>query len=520
MKLTVYLFRDDVQDVTGLIPERYLEGDDPYRSIEPIAGLDFILAAYVQANKAKPPRWVDFLRSGFDLGGLGLANTSSSFIIFVRSSGRIFAFTFGYAYSAIDHGKIVQGFGLRVTLNAIRPSSINTVDTRSIDLVTRQSRIHLNVGSSIHEFEVNTSVDWLRYASGKPEDDKLGSQISGADSLQISTECTVNQLGEIADELLQLYSVTAYQERFPFVDSLAPVDRRDPEIAHLNAQLQSLLDQREATRLALALPEMPHPDTVRYKIFRRRDRHETVELDLGAVYQFLHDYPTDDALNEVFIIALDGDDQPRSQKRKLGDFLVCEVDRQDCRYVYSLGSWFRVARDFVAQARDQINSLPDLTGQLLLPPIRPGEYEGDYNRRVAEQRDWLCLDKTMFTFDRYTQRIEACDIATEDGLLIAVKKMHSSATLSHLFAQASVTARLLKTDRQYADAMCTKLRERWPDREFNLDALRFVYAIPTKKPGPLADCLFFFSVVNLIEHVQRIQLAGFGVNLCKITYEE
>lgn len=520
IKLTVYLFKEHVRDFRGLIYERYLEGDNPYVPAVPVVDLDFECAAYAQANKAKAPRWVDFLGLAFNVRCLSLANTSNSFVILVRRSSRVLAFTFGYAYNAVDRSKIEPGFGLRTTLNAIEPNSLNTIDIRNIDLVTRQSRIHLNVGSPIHEFEINIAVDWVRSASGRPENDEFSGRMSGADSLQVSLDCTVCQLGKVADELLRLHSATTYKERFPFVDSLVRVGKDDPDAENLDAELLQMLEARTTTRVAIAHPEIPHPDTAYYKIFSGRMSTETTEIDLSTVYQFLDQNPVSNPLMDVYAIAMDASDQPKSQKRRLGDFLVCEIDRADCRYVLSLGSWFKVAADFIAQVRESVSHLPDLTEQLSLPPIRRGEHEGDYNERVAAARQWLLLDKRPFTFSTYTERIEACDIVTDTGILMAVKKMRSSATLSHLFAQGSVSARLLKTNTTYAESFLSQLRAKWPERDYDLTKLQFLYAIPTEKRGPIADCLFFFSMINLMEHVQRIRLAGFDVGLCKIGYED
>jgi len=116
-----------------------------------------------------------------------------------------------------------------------------------------------------------------------------------------------------------------------------------------------------------------------------------------------------------------------------------------------------------------------------LPRIRNGEAEGDYNVRASEDNDLLLLDKQAFIFDGYRNRIESCDLATKNGDLIAVKKMTSSATLSHLFAQGSVSAKLLKLDTRYRDILQQKLKEKWNDFDLQTESLRFIYAIPSKK---------------------------------------
>ena len=519
MKLTVYLFRDNFHSFEGLIHDRYLNGDSAYKPIEPICELPFECLALMQANKIKPPRWVEFIRECFDIESFGLENSSNSFVLLIKKNGRIFAFTFGYAYNAVDRSKIETGFGLRCTLNSIRTSSIDTLDTRNIDLVTKQSRIHLNIGSPIHEFEINTAIDWIRYASGKPEDQEFAKRIAGSDSVQISLDYKLSQLGEVADELFSLYSSTNYKERFPFVDSLAKIQKSFPKHDELNSILLDFMAERSTDKLTLAHPEIPHPDITHYKIFVGYSNVETQELDLDSIYSFLDQNEVDDPLHKVHIIGLDVNDAPRSPKRDLIDFLVCEIDQEQQKYVLSLGSWFQVAKDFITQVKQQVSAIPDVTDAMNLPPLQYGESEGHYNQRVSEDKNWLLLDKEDFIFDTYTEKIEACDLVTPQGQLVAVKKMHSSATLSHLFAQASVSAKLLKTHQGYADKLLEFINNQWAGLTFERDKLEFVYAIPTKKSGPISDCLFFFSIINLIDHVKRIQLSGFPLSLCKIEYE-
>jgi uncharacterized protein (TIGR04141 family) len=88
--------------------------------------------------------------------------------------------------------------------------------------------------------------------------------------------------------------------------------------------------------------------------------------------------------------------------------------------------------------------IPDLTDKLRLIPIRIGEKEGEYNERLGKYADWLVLDKKLFNFGAY-DRFEISDLLTQEKQFLCVKKMTSSATLSHLFAQGSVSAKLLRT---------------------------------------------------------------------------
>lgn len=40
-----------------------------------------------------------------------------------------------------------------------------------------------------------------------------------------------------------------------------------------------------------------------------------------------------------------------------------------------------------------------------------------------------------------------------------------------------------------------------------------------KKAGALSENIFFFSPVNLLDHVEVIKSLGYDVSLCKIEYE-
>jgi uncharacterized protein (TIGR04141 family) len=58
---------------------------------------------------------------------------------------------------------------------------------------------------------------------------------------------------------------------------------------------------------------------------------------------------------------------------------------------------------------------------------------------------------------------------------------------------------------------------KWPTIKFDDGPTpTFVYAIVTDRAGPLSDELYFFSLVNLLPHVDTIRAAGFNVGLCKI----
>ena len=121
MKLSVYLACETVNEFDEVLQTKYLAGPEAYFQLPATVQLPYECKAFVQINKAKAPRWLPFISSHFDTAALDLLNQSSSFLLLIKASGRIFAVTFGYGFHAIDRAKIEPRFGLMVAASIINP---------------------------------------------------------------------------------------------------------------------------------------------------------------------------------------------------------------------------------------------------------------------------------------------------------------------------------------------------------------------------------------------------------------
>jgi uncharacterized protein (TIGR04141 family) len=146
-------------------------------------------------------------------------------------------------------------------------------------------------------------------------------------------------------------------------------------------------------------------------------------------------------------------------------------------------------------------------------------HEGAYNQHAASTNEYRLLDKVNFRPGGSSQ-IEVCDLLTQDMRFICVKRETESATLSHLFSQASVSATLLNDLPAYRDYISNQLPAGWqlPDATTSgwKDQITFVYAVTSHRQGSLVDLLPFFSKVNLKNHARTITRMGFKVALRKI----
>ena len=123
-----------------------------------------------------------------------------------------------------------------------------------------------------------------------------------------------------------------------------------------------------------------------------------------------------------------------------------------------------------------------------------------------------------FQFKKTNSKVEICDLyEKETKSLICVKKLTSSSTLSHLFSQGSVSAKLfseLEDSKKYKEKFPNELTVENFKKERKL--FTFVYAIGTEKEGDLLDLLTVFSKINLFSHIKSITNLGFNVALKKI----
>lgn len=523
MRLTFHLFRKQFTDFDGLLRADYLKGKDAYRPIAATGDLGYECQAYIQANKAKPPRWAKFLEAGFNVSGLGLVNATSSFVLLLKASDRVFAVTFGSGFHALDRAKVEPDFGLRVALNGLSPDKIKTLEARNVDQVTRQRRTQMSAGSRVGEFGVNPSLDWIRYLGGKPLSEDLGKSISGADSAGVTFDAALPALGAKCASLLDLFESDAYKKHFGFIDYLRPLRKDHAAIPALENALSAKVFARDDTKMSLAFPEMQDDGKHHHFVLRWGTRgREVDELELDDVFDLFHGETAEDIdLSKATVTGFDDQGNPTLQKSRVRDLIAAEIEHEGKIFIHSLGRWFQANPDFVRQTRDAVSKLPNFDDLLDLPPIRPKESEGAYNQRVATAKGWLCLDADSFALGSHHEKIEVCDLVTERREFLCVKKMTKSAPMSHLFSQASVSAISLNRSPRHHDKVLAAINEFWPGEK--VDNLRknvtFVYGIATEKGGDLSSSLYFFSVVNLLEHVRTIQEAGYDVGLCKIPYE-
>lgn len=520
MKFTIYLFKETVKSSEDAFSAGKLVGENSYQKLAPKTQLPYFCEAYLQRNNESIPSWTASAAEYFQLGDLKIRNISNSFVLLIKVSERLFALTHGYGHMALNKNRLERDFGLKVVLNEINPSAFRSVVSRNIDTSTKQTQVATNRDSNIYDFKFQLDSDLLRTVSGLPLDKDLGVMISGSDSLTIQSKLDLPKLGGICEKLLESFNKDTYKERFPFIDQRREV-KEEGLLSELNLLLDEKFSKHDTDSIFFANPELREIEEIAYyKLGLDKNVIILDSIDSETVLSELMKHITPSInTREVSVFTFNSNDEQVGQKATLFDYVVFETEHKKRKYVLILGQWYEIDKTFYDQVDRFVRNIEDNTDPLFLPAMNPKEEEKDYNARVAKLNSYLCLDRKDFPLTGHDQ-VEVADLLTPDLDFICVKKHTRSSTLSHLFNQGTVSAKLHSRVPEYRDFICKKIAISGVHinytNEVKNSEIRYIYAIATNKKGGIADSLPFFSKVNLMQATNIMRELGCNVSVAKI----
>ena len=526
-RLTFYLLREDIADFDDAL--------DPDKSsvtveIDPSTGIDGRFF-YVRPQSSVPT-WVGFVQPLLTDQLSGIRSASTSALLLLRTSGRIFALTFGYGRSLLDLSKIEYQFGLRVALNRIDPRQIRSLDTKTFEDLVVSTNTQASKSAELPTFGVDISRDILRAVTGEPRDQTFSKRIAGADSLVMGVKTPSLELPAICDDLLTAFTADDYKTDFGWIDQLSLV-RDDATVEALNDLLVAQLRTGSTGSTHLAMPEtIDWEDIDGFKIAGTRS-HVYEDLDLDDYLSRLGDDRTIITLENLKTRSVSvrfGRSGNFDKRWNLYQCIVTEQRLDSRLHVLIEGRWFAVSSTLVEEVDAFAAGLPDT--HVALPPARSGEIEADYNTRLAESspQHLLKLDARIKRPGGASSGIEFCDVLSDQGDLIHVKRKSRSATLSHLFAQGSVSASTFINDGAFRtqvrqlieDEVAAESRETWlrlvprADEMVDRSRYRVTYAVIANSTREGRDWLPFFSKLNLMQQGRQLVTMGFSVAVARV----
>jgi uncharacterized protein (TIGR04141 family) len=470
------------------------------------------------------PKWLGLFDGITGIDPSKMQTRSLQGLLVFERIDRIFCFTFGHARHLIDQSLMERYFGLKVALSMSDPELIKSIDKSNLDRTTLRSRSQSAQYISIAQFEFRFDWEILKSLTGIVDSGSAGDHeyevVTGSDSASIFTEVVLAGLPSLAERLFAAYSDGAYKEKYPWIDYIVPV--RDVALtASLDEAIVAKINAEDFDGVWIAPPQViDHEDFIGYCYKHRHTKSSQVTYPDMHLQQCLADKKlagkVDTHTSKSTQIFLYGRDDQQIASWALYICLNGEVELDGKLYILNEGDWYQVERDFRALVDKHFDELP--RSGLVLPPYE-GRQEGPYLEAIANGRTIFLLDRKLIRPDGASSPIEFCDLLTDGGHIVHVKKYSSSSVLSHLFAQAYVSAETLLHSPDVVPQVTAYLPE---GIEFRFDAAAFprenriVLAIMQERAGDLH--MPFFSKVNLKQYSQRLMDMGFHVELLKIPF--
>ncbi len=509
--------------------DQALEDPTPLKQYDVRSDLGFEGKLYVEPPAQGAPPWLEFVQTGID-GEIGrLINRSNSAVLLVYRSGRIFAFPFGHGRFLLRPGFLVPDFGLRTALNSLDHSSLRSLDSFTIEDQTVHTRAQTSRASGLQSFGLDVGKDILRAVTGLPKSGIKLQSVSGSESsLAVIAPTDFKGLGPLCDMVLGLYKDDAYREHFAWVDNIRRV-RDDAKIDKLDRKLIQDLKRGAVSTAYLAPPEPIEWQDVRGFSYTHSKRHHETDMNLNSYLSGISLESLDaEAIKNDRVFQYGPDDVEPSDQWSVYKCLVFETSTQDETYALSAGIWFEVDKAFARRIRARLSGIP--TSSLKLPRVFQQddghlEPEGDYNRRASGRRGSVVLmDQKLAACAMAGDSIEFCDLLSISRHLVHVKhRKGGSSSLSHLFAQARVSAEAFLSDENFREGVRDHLAEygdRWqrliPARSPVPALYRIVFAILGVTGAQPGSRIPFFSQLNLVRTYESLASRGFGVEVLGI----
>lgn len=516
--LTVLLLKGEAEGPGDFIRQEKLT---PEVSVYPLEIISTVKAElFVKSTNPKPPKWAGFFADYVEPQRLGLVSSAAAALV-LHVGDAWFALTFGYGLYLLRPDRIVDGFGLRTTLNAVDQEELRSIDKETFDAIANQSRQQAPRGATAGEFGIDVERDLLKAVMGRPrQDTRLGPRLYGKDALAVSAKTTLDRVPELLNRLLKLYQDTRYRKTFRWVDDIKRVTDEN-RTAQLDNQLFDAIRKGNIDSTWLAPPDVL--DWADIRLFSYSDsRRARVYTDIHwrTLLRNFRAQLSRDSLKRKRVYCYSDDDVP-IRRWSAYDCIYAQLESEAGTYVLTGGNWYRLATEFVAEVDQWFASFPKVED--VLPKYRH-KSEAAYNTAVSVESSghYALLDRKLIRYGRARDPVEFCDLLGRDGEIIHVKRYSGSSGLSHLFSQGLVSGELLLVDQNFRDALKEKVpNTHWADcklKSGRAKGRRITFAIVYRSTGDFL--LPFFSKISLRRAAQRLKGFGYPVTLARVDVDQ
>lgn len=525
-KISLYLHKVGVEAFDDCIETKSLEFSNIH-NVKSDIGLEGRI--FVHIPTVKVPEWKEIL----DILSVNTVdvteNTSNKAVVVFKYSGRFLSIVFGYGKAMLNEDTIERNFGLVVAANLIDSNKIRSLNSMTIeDTVLDYQKQSFSL-SSQDKFQIDPNKEILKLVSGAPHSETVAKFLVGTDSLTATRKMDIQDIKESIRYYFNVYQKDDYKRNgFGWLDNIKRVKDKSV-VSHLDSQLEENILGVDTSVVIGPNKIVDWENITGFYLTGTGQKRQnsdifSIELNYEEYINFVQSRNRDNVIAKLKRdkILAKTDTGEEFTISNVYDGVIFETVHDHNRCILCYGEWFEINTDFYSEIRNEVISIPKC--ELQFPACMGKLTEGEYNEMVANSSfDYFLMDKQNYTGKGYGQsKIEPCDILTIDKKFIHVKFGGSSATLSHLFAQGVVSARIFGTDDEMRKFINKKVRPAFGNTfikkigKQNSD-FEIVYAIiDHRNDKDIVDVLPFFSLVNLAKAKENLQSMGYKYSLMKI----
>ncbi len=511
--LSIFLIKRDFDSFDKIINSK-----KKIKQTVAIPSKNSVMELFISDSEAKPPEWIEFFEPHIDSTKIEDSHTPSA-VLLVKTVKATYAIIFGFGKYLLNVEVIEERFGLRVALNSIGTENFKNIDVKKFNRISSLTRTQGSREAGVWDFGLDIERDLLKGITGVPDDSKLGTRITGSDSISVNINTDLEDLPEKLDDIYDKSINNSYKSKFPWVDRIVEI-RDATKLNVLDQEIVRKFNNDDLDDIEMAVPEIIEFSEIAGFCY------ESGKKALRSFDLSIKSFHDDMSRRKNFVWTIDWLKQHKVLAVNDTGDIIRMFSAYSCfqgefsisgeTYVLSGGKWYQINLDFVSEVNQYFNDFPLYSHSL---PDYEDKSEGDYNSRVANLDDNLIFfDKELFKLQKAKSGFEFCDLFRKTNDLIHVKRYGQSSKLSHLFAQELVSAEVFLMEKECRE----KMNEHLPDElklidtnvRPNANDYRVVFAIVHSKQGKLD--IPFFSKVNLRQVSKRLLTQGFNVALAKI----
>lgn len=419
---------------------------------------------FYRRSVERTPQWLTSFFPGLaEIDELKTTSASAVYVLPVDTEDGIrrFALPFGYGRTLLDDSCYVERFGLKTLLNIIEDGSIRKITRTTIAGNALKTAEQLPKRSPIGDFGIDIERDLLNgVTAALPEDSPLSGNASGSDALSVGVPSDLKLLPDLLKTIYGCFTSDGYKAKFPWVDNIAAAKSR-ATVEKLNELAVNKITEHSPD-VWMAVPDIVEWEHIAgFKIPGLQELCQDIVIDdfLASLANPLEEF---DQLKSKKIAAISSDNGEAIASWPASRCLYGEIESEGMKYCINGGRWYQVEKNFAERIETAYQNCEVLG--LSFPECKEGMREGDYNAALAasNKERYALMDAKNIPYGGGQSRIELCDVLSEDGRFIHIKKYSGSAVLSHLFNQGYVSTMLVKSDAAFRDKASKLLSEANP----------------------------------------------------------